>query len=86
MAASELMAKKADCQSAIKVVKAEAANAGVVDKTDETKERGSGLREVWFYSFANLSQGTPRLPGPFQRFWHGLHHRKLSLASPARVV
>ena len=41
MAASELMSNKADCVSAIETVKAEAASAKVVDKTNETKERGS---------------------------------------------
>ncbi len=41
MAASELMASKQSCKNAVAVVKAEAASGRVIDRTDETKERGS---------------------------------------------
>lgn len=41
MAASELMNSKQSCQDAIAVVKAEAADAPIYDKTSETQERGS---------------------------------------------
>jgi uncharacterized protein YegP (UPF0339 family) len=41
MAASELMESKQACKDAIATVQAEAAGAQVIDKTSETKERGS---------------------------------------------
>jgi uncharacterized protein YegP (UPF0339 family) len=41
MAASELMESKQSCEGAIATVKREAAAAPIVDKTDETKERGA---------------------------------------------
>lgn len=41
LAASELLGDKQDCLDAIEIVRAEAASARTVDKTDEVKERGS---------------------------------------------
>lgn len=43
MAASQLMTSKQSRKDAIATLKAESANAAVVDGTDETKERGN----VW---------------------------------------
>lgn len=41
LAASELMERKQSCLDAIALVKREASGAPVVDKIDETSERGS---------------------------------------------
>jgi uncharacterized protein YegP (UPF0339 family) len=41
LAASEMMEHKADCLHAISIVRGEAVDSNIIDRTDETSTRGS---------------------------------------------